>query len=114
MDLGEYLDLFLFSDTIIHDSGSFLAEYLYVKKPALYMLSKNNNLSFYNEFSLKALNSYRTAKDFLDIEYFVSELVLGGIGITEEHDMFFDEEIVPFFSQKFPSDKIIFLIKEDL
>lgn len=35
---GEYLDLFANSDGIIHDCGSFLAEYLFTDKPACYML----------------------------------------------------------------------------
>lgn len=115
LNLDEYLELFLFSDAIIHDSGSFLAEYLYMKKPALYLLSKNNNLNFYNEFGSKALNSYRTAKKFSEIETFIHELVFRkNIGITEDHEIFFNKEILPYFVESLPSDKIISLIKGDL
>lgn len=37
LDEGDYIDLFILSDAILHDSGSFIAEYLFVEKPCAYL-----------------------------------------------------------------------------
>lgn len=41
---GEYFDIFLNSDGIIHDCGSFLAEYLFTEKPACYILKNKKSI----------------------------------------------------------------------
>lgn len=37
---GDYIDLFLTSDAMIHDCGSFRAEYFYTKKPVMYLVKE--------------------------------------------------------------------------
>ena len=56
LEEGDYFDLFLQSDAMIHDSVSFLSEYLYTMKPCCYVI-KNENLidSFLNDFGKAAL-----------------------------------------------------------
>ena len=113
LDLGEYESLFEQSDAMIHDSSSFLAEYLYFKKPVLYMMAKNNNLSFFTDFGKKALASSRTASNFMEIETFIDNLAINNIrGITDAHIDFYDNELSVYFQPLLPSEKLIDKIKE--
>ena len=56
---GDYIDLFCKSDGLIHDSGSFLAEYLILDKPAAYTVSDKDDLDTrFNEFGELALKQH--------------------------------------------------------
>jgi CDP-glycerol glycerophosphotransferase (TagB/SpsB family) len=46
----EYIDLFLTSDAMIHDSGSFTVEYLYVNKPVMRTVSDLPLNEQFNQF----------------------------------------------------------------
>lgn len=113
LDLGEYESLFEQSDAMIHDSSSFLAEYLYFKKPVLYMMAKNNDSSFFTEFGKNALACSRMASNFKEIESFIDNLAVSNIkGITDVHSDFYDNELSAYFHPLLPSEKIINKIKE--
>jgi CDP-glycerol glycerophosphotransferase (TagB/SpsB family) len=115
LETGLYTDLFWTSDAMIHDCGSFLAEYLYVRKPVLHLFSKVNKCTQYNGFGLKALEACRHGRSFCDVERFVSDLVNKKItGITEDHARFYDTELIPYFDQEMPSDRIIKMLKKEL
>lgn len=74
---GDYIDLFLSSDAMIHDSGSFLIEYLYTNKPV--MRTDNNQLyeNEFNAFAISCLECYYHANKKLDIESFIVNLING-------------------------------------
>lgn len=120
-DDAEYDDLFLQSDAMIHDCGSFLAEYLYLKKPVAYMLSEQNQKKIqegyapgdYTKFGLMALNSCYQIKSFEEIQIFITSLITNKT-IRTTHQDFFESELKPYFSNKFPSDKIIELIENNI
>ena len=115
LDLGEYIDLFLSSDAMIHDCGSFLAEYLYLRKPVLYMLNKNNGENYYNHFGLNALYSCRISRNFSDVEKFIWSLIsIKEFSITKTHFDFYKLELLPYFDGKKPSEIILSKIKESL
>lgn len=115
INLSEYNDLFCSSDAIIHDCGSFLAEYLYLKKPALFLISKDNDLTYYNNFGRKALASYQLANSHQDIENFLQQLINNENLIQKNHLKFLDEEIYPYFKEKnTPDIQIIEDIKNAL
>ena len=108
LEQGEYIDLFCSSDVMIHDSGSFLAEYLYMKKPVLFNLSPINNGEYYSDFGLDALNSCFLGKTEKDIITFLeSNLSISMRKIAESHTQFLNKNVVPFFSKEKPSDLII-------
>lgn len=88
LELGEYEELFLSSDSMIHDCGSFLAEYIYVEKPVMYLLNNKHNGQFFNSFGKAALNSCRIGKTHENIVYFLENLISETILITEEHEIF--------------------------
>ncbi|EKO3735538.1 CDP-glycerol glycerophosphotransferase family protein [Vibrio metschnikovii] len=93
---GEYIDLFLESDAMIHDSGSFLAEYLFLSKPVLFTsnLEIECMKQFYNEFGLSALHSHYIAegKEQKDkIELFIREVITDEIEINKNHQRFISD-----------------------
>jgi hypothetical protein len=110
---GEYFELFVSSNFMIHDSGSFLAEYLYSKHPVMYLMSKKNNQQFYNAFGQKALNSCELGYEFTDVIKFIENMVAGNKNIKKEHFNFIDKEVKTYFDIS-PSDKIIQIILKDV
>ena len=113
LEEGEYNALFQQSDAMIHDSGSFLAEYIYLKKPVLYTVRTENYKSYYNEFGLLALSSIKIARNMNDISEFVNSLVANEEIITSKHTSFIKKNIDPFFSKTKPSEVIVNLIKNE-
>ncbi|MBQ0330489.1 CDP-glycerol glycerophosphotransferase family protein, partial [Providencia rettgeri] len=67
LELGDYIELFKNSDAMIHDSGSFLAEYHYVRKPVFYICDESVK-NYLNPFGIKALSSCFQGKNCADIE----------------------------------------------
>ena len=78
---GEYLDYMASSDAMIFDSISFMAEYLYFNKPALFLTRENEKM---NEFGSKVL----------DILYHVSGKNLMGIADFIENGIENDSKFV--------------------
>lgn len=75
--LGGYIDLFLQSDAIIHDSCSFIFEYLCTGKPCMY-LRKKETLEPLNSLTQEAISCYYQASDSSDVETFLNDIVLKG------------------------------------
>lgn len=107
LDEGEYTDLFLSADAMIHDSGSFLAEFLYVEKPVLYLLSENNQGEYYSGFGLAALEACEIGYCFDDVLRFVERLIGSQLQIKDTHRRFLETEIAPYFDGEMPSERII-------
>lgn len=74
LEEGEYIDLFKNSDALIHDSASFLYEYLTLKKPVLFLTHSSIENSL-NEQGSRALNACYKAITFLEIENFIKKLI---------------------------------------
>ena len=107
LDEGEYTNLFLSADAMIHDSGSFLAEFLYVEKPVLYLLSESNKGEYYSGFGVAALEACEIGYCFDDVVNFVGRLVSSDQRIKDAHRDFLEKEITPYFDDEMPSDRII-------
>jgi hypothetical protein len=75
---SDYIDLFLTSDAMIHDSASFLAEYLAVNKPVLFMVRDKNIKERLNEFGVIALEQHYLAHSEDDIYDFIENIVING------------------------------------
>lgn len=93
---GEYTNLFINSDAMIHDCGSFLAEYLFVNKPVLYTsnLELSDMRQFYNDFGLSALDSHFIAdgeSQHCKIKKFIEDIINGEITINKNHETFIQE-----------------------
>ena len=110
LEEGYYIDLFYYSDAMIHDSGSFLNEYMYFRKPVLYLLS-NKKKPYYNQFGLDALKACRIAFKFCEIQDFIKNLLNDDLKITEQHELYYKNNLMPYFETSKPSDKIIQIIE---
>lgn len=77
---GEYIKLFLSSDAIIHDSGSFIEEYLYVEKPCGYLyFNGENQLKAINFYGKELLKKYKILSKEEDIENFITNIIKDNI-----------------------------------
>lgn len=112
LEEGSYVDLFRQSDAMIHDSASFLAEYLYVRKPVLFLQKVDNIGDYLNDFGKAAHAACRHARSFADVEAFIETLLISGCAPSERQQIFFRTNIEPYFLDP-PSEKIIRHIKSE-
>lgn len=110
---GKYEDLFMTSDAIIHDSGSFIIEYLYTKKPAMYLSNGRSFDQQYNEFAQKCLSNYYLGKNKEDIERFVQNVIKDYDPLKQKRLEFYNYELLPP-NGKLASENIIEDIVESL
>ena len=78
LDEGDYIDLFNTSDAMIHDSGSFLTEYICTNKPSLYMIRHNLLLSGFSKLGDNIIDCHYKSHSKEDIEAFIKEVVIEG------------------------------------
>lgn len=96
---GDYVAQFCESDALIHDCGSFLSEYLYTRKPCLYLSNyievyiRSNRL---NKVGQAAWNAYYHAYTTDEIESFINDIVLNGNDTMESiRNNFYQTYLVP-------------------
>jgi hypothetical protein len=70
----DYIDDFILSDAIIHDSGSFTIEYLYTLKPALFIGERPND-EYLTPSAVAAFDCYHFADNREGIEKFIDSIV---------------------------------------
>lgn len=75
---GTYIDLFAQSDAMIHDSSSFIVEYIYTNKPVAYTYRKAWLAPSYNEIGTEALKVHYDLHDPSEIKGFFEDVVLAG------------------------------------
>lgn len=92
---GEYSGLFMHSDAMIHDCGSFQVEYLYTHNPVLYLVSEGHNTKDQNEFGKAAFEQHYKAYSTKDIEKFILNVINGIDERREERKQFFDRYLLP-------------------
>lgn len=73
---GAYTDLFMQSDAMIHDCGSFIQEYLFADKPCMYLKDLENKQE-YSAMAEDCLNAYQIGITREEIEAFL-QMVLRG------------------------------------
>jgi len=72
---GDYVDLFIHSDALIHDSGGFLAEYLIIDKPAAYTNNNRDIDNLYNSFAKQAFNCHTIVKNNNELYSFIEDVI---------------------------------------
>lgn len=76
LDDGEYIELFLTSDAIIHDSASFIFEYLLMEKPSGYLhFNGDDQLKAINQYGLDLIKKYTVLNNTGDIEHFIKNVI---------------------------------------
>ena len=97
LETGQFIDLFMTSDAMIHDSGSFAVEYHYSRKPVMFV-SKNIDaiLSTQSDFGKKAYDLHYIGKDEADIRRFIDQQVLAGDDpLLPRREQFFTDHLLP-------------------
>ena len=95
---GEYLDLFKYSDAMIHDCCSFQIEYHYTKNPVLYLIRDNDeekHKSKLNELGQMAFDLHYKGSTAEDIEKFINNVIEGTDIRREERIAFFNNYLLP-------------------
>ena len=97
IETGQFIDLFMTSDAMVHDSGSFAVEYHYSKKPVMFV-SKDMTpvLATLSDFGKKAYGLHYIGKDEADIRRFIDDVVLGGNDpMLSQREQFFSDYLLP-------------------
>ncbi len=114
LEQGYYMDLFKTSDALIHDCASFTVEYLYTKKPTLFMVRDQQALSHWNIFGEKCFDMHYHAHDMDEIEHFITNVVIGEQDtMREKREKFFFDYLYPK-DGVMPSQKIINILQSEL
>ena len=102
----DYTDLFIGSDAMIHDSCSFTTEYLYQRKPVMYLL-KNNPQDVFNDFGIMSFQQHYHGRTREDIEHFIEDVVLNGNDPKKEDREAFYKQYLGPYNGKLPSENIM-------
>jgi len=107
-----YEDLFLTSDALIHDCGSFTTEYLFTKKPVMYLCRDDDMAMKFNVFGVKAFEHHYHAYSIEDVEKFIQNVVVNGVDpMKVQRERFFEEQLKPK-DGILPSQKILNTIEQ--
>lgn len=74
---GDYFDIFVNSDAMIHDCSSFVVEYLYTGKPCCFM-AKQNYKKIFSTLGKECLKNYYLAFNEKQIIDFIKNVVIDG------------------------------------
>ena len=92
---GDYISLFKYSDAMIHDCGSFTVEYLYTRKPVMYLVGDDYHADQLIEFGKKAYALHYKGRSEEDIDRFISNVIDGKDEMAEERTSFFNKYLLP-------------------
>lgn len=113
LEEGYYADLFLTSDAMIHDCASFTAEYLYTKKPTMFIV-KDKDANHWNSFGQKCFDLHYHAYQPSDVEDYIKNVVVAGNDTMQAaRDEFYKEYLYPK-DGVLPSQKIVNTILDEL
>jgi CDP-glycerol glycerophosphotransferase (TagB/SpsB family) len=111
IEQGDYIDLFKTSDAMIHDCGSFTAEYLYTQKPVLFQIRDEKVKDEFNSFGQLCFEKHYHAYTIEETETFIREIVINGNDPkAEEREQFYKQYLYPK-DGVMPSDKIYTMLK---
>lgn len=93
---SEYADLFLTSDALIHDCGSFIAEYLITGKPSLFMIRNESVMKEWSEFGEQAIAVHYQSRNKIELINFIENVVLNeNDGMKEKRNDFVQNNLIP-------------------
>lgn len=97
LEEGDFQDLFMTSDAMIHDCGSFTAEYLYAKKPVIFTTRVlEENMRLLNDFGLDALHAHYTTDNVQGVLSFIDKVVIEGEDpLLTSREAFFNKYLLP-------------------
>ena len=103
---GYYTDLFLTSDAMIHDCASFTAEYLYTRKPTMFIV-KDKDANHWNTFGQMCFELHYHAYQPADVEEYIKNVVIAeNDPKAAEREQFYKDYLYPK-DGVMPSQKIV-------
>lgn len=79
LEQGEYAELFAQSDAMVHDSGSFIVEYMATGKPCCFLHGKEAEvLPDFNQMTADCHAAHYLADSIDELEHFLQDVVMGG------------------------------------
>ena len=94
---GDYMELFVNSDAMIHDCSSFIGEYLFTEHPCCYMYKPETKVEdVYTPLGLKCLEQYYPAHAWSDVIDFIDRVVIGQEDPKETQRKAFVKETLKF------------------
>lgn len=101
---GNYEELFIQSDGMVHDSASFIVEYLYLNKPVLRTMNGEDCNTMYNSFGLQCIDNHYKAYEAQDIDQFIYNVINDIDPMKEQRTSFINKILIPKGS---PSQNIV-------
>ena len=93
LETGSFIDIFMNSDAMIHDSVSFSAEYHYTHNPVLFTSQDiSQTKRQLNELGRQAIDAHYLGSGYDDILYFLNKVVLEGEDPLKERRLSFFEQ----------------------
>jgi len=78
LEEGQFRDLFLTSNALIHDCQSFMVEYMFTGNPVMYIVNDSATSKILNTQTIQALDAHYKGATIKEIETFLLETVIGG------------------------------------
>lgn len=79
LETGDFIDLFMTSDAMIHDSSSFCIEYHYTHKPVMFVSNHTEDyLTITTKIAQDAIHAHYIGTTEFEIRKFIDDVVLGG------------------------------------
>lgn len=97
IETGDYISLFMTSDAMIHDCGSFSVEYHYSQKPTLFMSRDMQSiLAPLSNLGKRAYEVSYIGSTEQEIRHFIEDVVIGGNDTMKPlRRQFFDDYLLP-------------------
>ncbi len=97
LEIGDFVELFKTSDAMIHDSGSFTIEYLFVNKPVAFVTADFEALKAeHNDLARACLDQHYVVHNEKDVVDFINQVVLGKQDpMKNQRTEFFQTELKP-------------------
>ena len=112
LDEGDYVDLFLQSDAIIHDCSSFISEYVFTGNPGLYLMEPEKADRVVNEFGKMFLSQYVVSDKPSEVEDFIVNVITDNVTQLENQEL--RKYIMQYYVENSPSELIIRELKSSL
>lgn len=106
---GEFVQLFKYSDGLIHDSSAFLAEYHLLNKPSAYTIFNEEVFNTLNEFGINSLKVHTQIKSKIDLRRFIINIIEEVDEMKEQRNTFVDNFY--YENQSTASENIVEYIK---
>ena len=97
LETGDFIELFKTSDAMIHDSGSFTIEYLFVNKPVAFTTADFEALkSEHNDIARACLDQYYVVHDENELMAYIKDVVIAGQDtMKDQRTAFFQTALKP-------------------